>query len=105
MAGTSLMLSEHLTYQDPILQLRRKFLLADLGEVLSTLTSREAEVIDLYFGLSSGHPSSLREISALFSLSRERVRCIKEKAIRRLRFPSRSARLYHYWRPPIEVCW
>lgn len=99
------MLSEHLTYQDPVLRLRRKLLPADLSEVLSTLTSREAKVIDLYFGLSSGCPLSLRAIAALLSLSHEQVRRNKEKAIRRLRYPSRSARLYDYWRPPIEVCW
>ena len=65
-------------------------------EVLSTLTPREAEVINLYFGLNSEKALTLEEIGARFNLTRERVRQIKEKAIRRLRHASRSRSLRAY---------
>jgi RNA polymerase primary sigma factor len=63
---------------------------------LSTLTSREADVITLYFGLNGEHAMTLEEIGEKFNLTRERVRQIKEKAIRRLRHTSRSKTLKPY---------
>ncbi len=63
---------------------------------LKTLSDREAEVIRLYFGLDREHPLTLEEIGERFSLTRERVRQIKEKAIRRLRHTSRSRMLRSY---------
>jgi RNA polymerase primary sigma factor len=66
------------------------------GEVertLSTLTKREKEVIKLYFGIGMDAAHTLEEIGAKFSLTRERVRQIKEKAIKRLKHASRSKRL------------
>jgi len=63
---------------------------------LSTLTQREADVITLYFGLNGEHSMTLEEIGEKFSLTRERVRQIKEKAIRRLRHTSRSKALKPY---------
>ncbi len=63
---------------------------------LGTLTEREAEVIRLYFGLGREHSLTLEEIGEKFQLTRERVRQIKEKAIRRLRHASRSKQLRAY---------
>ena len=68
----------------------------DVQRALSTLTQREADVIALYFGLNGGHPMTLEEIGERFDLTRERVRQIKEKAIRRLRHTSRSKALKPY---------
>ncbi|RJO58963.1 RNA polymerase sigma factor RpoD/SigA [Candidatus Parcubacteria bacterium] len=65
--------------------------------VLDTLTPREAEVISLYFGLNQEVALTLEEIGARFSLTRERVRQIKEKALRKLRKPNRSRNLQSYW--------
>ena len=68
----------------------------EIEKALDTLTPREAEVINLYFGLSHEKPLTLEEIGARFSLTRERVRQIKEKAIKRLRHASRSRSLRAY---------
>lgn len=68
----------------------------DIERALSTLTEREAEVIRLYFGLNRDHSMTLEEIGERFNLTRERVRQIKEKSIRRLRHASRSKHLRSY---------
>jgi len=68
----------------------------EIKRALSTLTERESEVIKLYFGLEDEHPLTLEEIGEKFNLTRERVRQIKEKAIRRLRHASRSKNLRSY---------
>jgi RNA polymerase primary sigma factor len=68
----------------------------EVQRALSTLTQREADVIGLYFGLNGEHPMTLEEIGEQFDLTRERVRQIKEKAIRRLRHTSRSKALKPY---------
>jgi RNA polymerase primary sigma factor len=68
----------------------------EIERALSTLTEREAEVIKLYFGLNKEHSLTLEEIGEKFNLTRERVRQIKEKAIRRLRHASRSKNLRAY---------
>jgi len=68
----------------------------EIERALDTLSIREAEVINLYFGLSSEKALTLEEIGARFNLTRERVRQIKEKAIRRLRHASRSKSLRAY---------
>lgn len=68
----------------------------EINRILSTLTDREAEVIKLYFGLNKEHSLTLEEIGERFNLTRERVRQIKEKAIRRLRHASRSKNLRSY---------
>ncbi|MDM7925727.1 MAG: sigma-70 family RNA polymerase sigma factor [bacterium] len=68
----------------------------EVQRALTTLSDREAEVIKLYFGLEREHPLTLEEIGERFSLTRERVRQIKEKAIRRLRHTSRSRMLRSY---------
>ncbi len=68
----------------------------EIEKALDTLTAREAEVINLYFGLNNDKALTLEEIGSRFSLTRERVRQIKEKAIRRLRHASRSRSLRAY---------
>jgi RNA polymerase primary sigma factor len=68
----------------------------EIERALSTLTEREAEVIKLYFGFDGEHSLTLEEIGEQFHLTRERVRQIKEKAIRRLRHASRSRNLRAY---------
>jgi RNA polymerase sigma factor, sigma-70 family len=69
---------------------------AEIERILSTLSEREAEVIKFYFGLNKEHSLTLEEIGERFNLTRERVRQIKEKAIRRLRHASRSKNLKSY---------
>jgi RNA polymerase primary sigma factor len=68
----------------------------EVQRALATLSDREAEVIRLYFGLQREHSLTLEEIGEKFNLTRERVRQIKEKAIRRLRHASRSKNLRAY---------
>ena len=68
----------------------------EVKRALATLSEREAQVIKLYFGLDSEHSLTLEEIGEKFNLTRERVRQIKEKAIRRLRHASRSKALRSY---------
>ncbi len=64
-----------------------------LGEVLKTLTPREEKVLALRFGLVDGHPHTLEEVGKEFNVTRERIRQIEAKALRKLRHPSRSKRL------------
>ena len=73
-----------------------KDLTQTIEKVLDTLSPREAEVINLYFGLYQKKALTLEEIGLRFNLSRERVRQIKEKAIRRLRHASRVDFLKSY---------
>ena len=68
----------------------------EIERALETLTPREADVVRLYFGLSDQHAMTLEEIGETFDLTRERVRQIKEKAIRRLKHTSRSKILKTY---------
>ncbi|MEY4479304.1 MAG: hypothetical protein RL276_1609, partial [Bacteroidota bacterium] len=68
----------------------------EIERSLATLTPREGDVIRLYFGLNGQHPLTLEEIGEKFDLTRERVRQIKEKAIRRLKHTSRSKILKTY---------
>lgn len=68
----------------------------EIDRAISTLTQREADVVKLYFGLNESHPMTLEEIGETFDLTRERVRQIKEKAIRRLKHTSRSKILKSY---------
>lgn len=69
---------------------------SEISRILSTLNEREADVVKLYFGLYEDHAYTLEEIGEKFHLTRERVRQIKEKAIRRLRMASRSKYLRMY---------
>jgi RNA polymerase primary sigma factor len=80
----------------PDVKLMQESLKAEVESVLSTLSEREASVLRLYFGINSEHSATLEEIGERFNLTRERVRQIKEKALRSLRHPSRSQNLKTY---------
>ena len=67
-----------------------------LCEVLATLTPREEEVLKLRFGLKDGRTRTLEEVGKVFNITRERIRQIEAKALRKLRHPSRSKRLKDY---------
>jgi RNA polymerase primary sigma factor len=80
----------------PDKELLNESLRREIERALSTLTYREANIIRLYFGLNGKHPHTLEEIGEEFNLTRERVRQIKEKAIKRLKHTSRSKMLKTY---------
>jgi RNA polymerase primary sigma factor len=81
---------------NPDRALIQESLRTEIERSLETLTPREADVVRLYFGLGDQHPMTLEEIGETFDLTRERVRQIKEKAIRRLKHTSRSKILKTY---------
>ncbi|MRJ11470.1 sigma-70 family RNA polymerase sigma factor [Ornithobacterium rhinotracheale] len=81
---------------NPDRELMNESLRIEIERALQTLTPREADLIRLYFGLNGQHPMTLEEIGETFDLTRERVRQIKEKAIRRLKHTSRSKILKTY---------
>ncbi|MDQ7065202.1 MAG: RNA polymerase sigma factor RpoD/SigA [candidate division KSB1 bacterium] len=83
-------------YSPPDEDLMKESLQVEIDKVLSTLKPREAEIIRLYFGLDGDRPLTLEEIGEHFKLTRERVRQIKEKALRRLRHRSRLEPLRKY---------
>lgn len=68
----------------------------DLREVLSTLTDREQKVLDLRFGLTNGHEMTLEEVGEIYGVTRERIRQIEAKALRKLRHPLRLNRIKDY---------
>lgn len=76
--------------------LMRESLNKEIQRSLATLTDKERDVINLYYGIGMNHGLTLEEIGAKFDLTRERVRQIKEKAIRRLKHTSRSKLLKAY---------
>jgi RNA polymerase primary sigma factor len=76
--------------------LMRESLGKEIQRSLATLTEKERDVINLYYGIGMNHGLTLDEIGAKFNLTRERVRQIKEKAIRRLKHTSRSKLLKAY---------
>ncbi|MBP9993784.1 MAG: sigma-70 family RNA polymerase sigma factor [bacterium] len=80
----------------PETELLYESLRKEIDRAISTLTQREQDIVRLYFGLNGGHPMTLEEIGEKFDLTRERVRQIKEKAIRRLKHTSRSKILKSY---------
>jgi len=67
-----------------------------LNKVLKTLTQREKNILELRFGIAGDRPHTLEEVGREFGLTRERIRQIQDKAIRRLRHPSRSEKLKDY---------
>lgn len=64
-----------------------------MDDVLTTLTERERKVLKLRFGINDGYPRTLEEVGSIFSVTRERVRQIEAKALRKLRHPTRSRKL------------
>lgn len=69
----------------------------NINEVLATLTDREREILVLRNGLENGNPMTLEEVGQIFNVTRERIRQIEAKAIRKLRHPSRSKLLKEYY--------
>ncbi|WP_373470282.1 sigma-70 family RNA polymerase sigma factor [Candidatus Endomicrobiellum cubanum] len=80
----------------PVAKTQQYRLQLELEKVLNTLTLREAEIISLRYGIGVGYPSTLEEVGKRFGVTRERVRQIEAKAIRKLRHPSRSKSLREY---------
>jgi RNA polymerase primary sigma factor len=76
----------------------RELLREELEQILGGLTPREAAVLGLRYGLVDGRPHTLEEVGEQFGVTRERIRQIETKAIRRLRHPTRSRRLRDYLR-------
>jgi len=74
----------------------RQLLKAQIDEVLSTLTPREQRVLQLRFGLEDGRSRTLEDVGKEFGVTRERIRQIEAKALRKLRHPSRSRKLRDY---------
>lgn len=78
---------------DPAAAIDRTILKDQIAEVLSTLRPREAKVLRLRFGIEDGRARTLEEIGREFGLTRERIRQIEDKALRKLRHPTRSEKL------------
>jgi RNA polymerase primary sigma factor len=68
----------------------------DLEDVMNTLTEREKMVLKLRFGLEDGHPRTLEEVGRVFNVTRERIRQIEAKALRKLKHPTRARKLKEY---------
>jgi len=81
---------------EPLDAASRQVMKEEIREVLSTLTPREDKVLQLRFGLSDGRARTLEEVGKEFNVTRERIRQIEAKALRKLRHPSRSRKLRDY---------
>ena len=79
--------------QAPVDAASQALMREQLTEVLKTLTPREARVLSLRYGLEDGNPKTLEEVGKEFNVTRERIRQIEAKALRKLRHPSRSKKL------------
>ena len=93
----------------PVEATNQTLLHEQLDEVVSTLTEREQRVIKLRFGWDDGRPRTLEEVGKEFNVTRERIRQIEAKALRKLRHPNRSRKLkdflYNYQRGPRDLAW
>jgi RNA polymerase primary sigma factor len=87
---------EDSTHRQPEVLFLEKALKEDINDVLATLTEKEAEIIQFRFGLNGRSPLSLKEIGDRYSLTKERIRQIEKKALRRLQHPKRSQALEAY---------
>ena len=67
-----------------------------MADVLGSLSARERDVLSLRFGMDDGRQRTLEEVGQLFGVTRERIRQIEAKALRKLRHPNRSKRLKEY---------
>ncbi|MBN2511173.1 MAG: RNA polymerase sigma factor RpoD/SigA [Spirochaetales bacterium] len=83
-------------YKHPEQTLIENSLIEDINTVLNTLTEKESEIIQLRFGLNGKSPLSLKEIGDRYNLTKERIRQIEKKALKRLQHPSRSQLLEAY---------
>ena len=82
--------------ENPATQTAYTLLQEQLREVLSTLPPREQEVLKMRFGLDDGYSLTLEEVGLYFNVTRERIRQIEAKALRRLRHPRRANGLRDY---------
>jgi len=87
---------EDQTTQAPDEAVLQNLLREDLEQVMSTLSERERLVLKLRFGLDDGHPRTLEEVGKVFNVTRERIRQIEGKALRKLKHPTRAKRLRSY---------
>lgn len=85
------------TIKSPIEDATQGLLKVQLMAVLSTLTPREQKVIRMRYGLDDSHPRTLEEVGREFNVTRERIRQIEAKALRKLRNPNRSKKLQDYY--------
>ncbi len=95
-SGTMMDLLHNQDIPSPVDTLMTDSLRQEIERSLGTLSAREADVIRLYFGLGTNQPHTLEEVGQKFDLTRERVRQIKEKAIRRMKHTNRSGVLQSY---------
>jgi RNA polymerase primary sigma factor len=89
-------LTENSEQIQPDISLNNDSLNEEITEILQSISSKEAEIVSLYFGINRDRALTLEEIGQRFRLTRERVRQIKERAIQRLRYKSRSKSLKKY---------
>lgn len=87
---------EDTSQPSPVEQASRELLKENLEEVLATLSPREAQVLRFRFGLNSNKPMTLEEVGREFAVTRERIRQIEAKALRKLKHPSRRKKLQDY---------
>lgn len=87
---------EDTSQPSPVDQASRELLKESLEEVFSTLSDREAKVLKLRFGLNGNKPMTLEEVGKEFGVTRERIRQIEAKALRKLKHPSRRKKLQDY---------
>ena len=80
----------------PVKMVASELLKEDLAEVLCTLSPRERDVLRLRFGMDDGRQRTLEEVGQLFGVTRERIRQIEAKALRKLRHPNRKKKLEEY---------
>jgi len=83
-------------YKSPDSQVVEKALKDDINQILATLTDKESEIVQYRFGLNGRSPLSLKEIGDRYNLTKERIRQIEKKALKRLQHPSRIGRLEAY---------
>lgn len=84
---------ENISVEDVVLG---ETLKQDMREVMKTLTEREQKVLDLRYGLTSGNEMTLEQVGKIYNVTRERIRQIEAKALRKLKHPSRSKKLKGY---------
>ena len=81
------------TAESPVSAATHEMLREKIDQVLKTLTYREREIIKLRYGLGDGYTYTLEEVGRIFKVTRERVRQIEAKAVRKLQHPTRSRKL------------
>jgi RNA polymerase primary sigma factor len=88
---------------DPLLEMNQAMLKLRIADVLESLDYREREILRLRYGLADGYSYTLEEVGKIFSVTRERVRQIENKAVRTLQHPARARRLAAFVDRPIAV--